>query len=272
VTRLVYDFGMYNGDDVEYYLKKGHDVVAVEANPKLCQLCEFRFADEIKNGRLSVLNVALTDGASSGDIDFYIHKTHYFLSQLLKPTAAEIGEFDLISVPQRKASSIVQEYGSPHYVKIDVEGIDFLILKDLFEWGIKPEFISAEAHSVRVFAMLVAGGYGCFNLVDGRSVSSTYGDSIVKTTEGVTRHSFREHSAGPYGEDLKSPWLDSDSFFYLLASEELGWKDIHASKTTQPIFRRHRKTLSFTEHLADLAPSLRRAIKFRLGLVSSSRS
>lgn len=44
---VIYDFGMHNGDDVEYYLKKGRKIVGVEANPSLVALCADRFRSEI---------------------------------------------------------------------------------------------------------------------------------------------------------------------------------------------------------------------------------
>ena len=37
---VIYDFGMNNGDDVAYYLKKDVRIVGVEANKALCdQVC-----------------------------------------------------------------------------------------------------------------------------------------------------------------------------------------------------------------------------------------
>jgi len=45
--------GMHNGDDTAYYLARGYDVVAVEANPALCASAGKRFAPEVAAGRLS---------------------------------------------------------------------------------------------------------------------------------------------------------------------------------------------------------------------------
>lgn len=70
---VIYDFGMNNGDDVDYYLRKGMRVVGVEANPELCNLVEKRFAADIKAGRLVVLNVALSEAESAAPITFYVH-------------------------------------------------------------------------------------------------------------------------------------------------------------------------------------------------------
>ncbi len=33
---LIYDVGMHNGADTDYYLKKGAKVVSIEADPQLC--------------------------------------------------------------------------------------------------------------------------------------------------------------------------------------------------------------------------------------------
>src|SRR5687768_15869702 len=49
---VVYDVGANNGDDSEYYLKKGHRVVAIEAHPVLAKHIRTRFAGELQNGRL----------------------------------------------------------------------------------------------------------------------------------------------------------------------------------------------------------------------------
>ena len=81
---VIYDFGMNNGDDAEYYLLKGSKVVGVDANPALCRQVEQRFAAEIGEGRLVVLNCALPRG-EAGATDFFIHKENDVLSQLPVP-------------------------------------------------------------------------------------------------------------------------------------------------------------------------------------------
>jgi FkbM family methyltransferase len=260
MSKIVYDFGMNNGDDVDYYLQKGHVVVAVEANPKLCQDSLLRFSEQVSSGRLKILNVALSTKNQDGE--FYIHRTNHVLSQLPKPSPDIASQFDRISLQQRTPSSIIMEYGEPHYIKVDLEGIDHLILSELFLHDIKPDFISAESHSIDVFARLVSADYKAFNLVFGSSVSKTYRDTPISCEDGTTKkYSFKHHSAGPYGEDITSPWLDPNSFFYLLASKKLGWIDIHASKFIEPISTQRTATkLSLKDHLIDLMPSLIRMI------------
>ena len=178
---VIYDFGMNNGDDVAYYLLKGHRVVGVEANSDLCAEVEERFAREIETGRLKVLNVALAENESAKPIDFYVHRHNHVLSQLPKPPADQLDQFRLIQVPCRTPASIVREFGEPVYVKVDVEHFDLQVLQNLFAAGIYPPEISAESHSINVFACLVANGYQAFNLVEGGTVGSDYGDATVTT-------------------------------------------------------------------------------------------
>lgn len=263
-NRTIYDFGMNNGDDVEYYLKKGLKVVGVEANPDLCEVCLRRFDRPVADGDLVVLNLALADKSSTEPARFFVHKTNHVLSRMLEPSAETAADYEEILVPQRKASDIVQEYGEPYYIKIDVEHYDHKVLADLFAASIFPPFISAEAHSIDVFCLYVAHGYSFFNLVDGRSVHAEYKNAEIRTTDGKQKFSFRHHSAGPFGEDIASPWMAKDAFFWFLQSKGLGWKDIHATNLRMPNtidqvpFERQ---IPFGEHMDDLFPSFIRALR-----------
>jgi len=132
---VIYDFGMNNGDDVEYYLLKCNRVVAVEANASLCDLARERFADAIKSGRLTILNVALSDRESAEPLTFYIHKTYHVLSQLPEPGADVRDEYEPVLVACRTPSSIIAEFGQPLYIKIDIEYYDLPVLRELFAAG-----------------------------------------------------------------------------------------------------------------------------------------
>ena len=106
--------------------------------------------------------------------------------------------------------------------------------KNLFGAGGLPTEISAESHSVDIFASLVANSYTAFNLVDGLTVAKRYGRASIATTAGPSQFRFQPHSAGPFGEDIQTPWEDADTFLYTLAAAGLGWKDIHASRVIPP--------------------------------------
>jgi FkbM family methyltransferase len=259
---VIYDFGMNNGDDVEYYLLKGCKVIGVDANPSLCKSVEGRFAAEIAEGRLKVLNVALSANGSGSTTAFYLHRHDHVLSQLAAPNPDAAGEFERIEVPCRRASDIIRENGDPRYVKIDIEGGDGDVLFDLFEAGINPPEISAESHTIDVFARLVAAGYGSFALVDGETVPLVYRETTIATATGPRTFQFKPHSAGPFGADIQSEWQDPETFFYTLANAGLGWKDIHASRLIPPE-PEPRLRVILARQLATLARRVARGLKDR---------
>ena len=233
--RIIYDVGANNGDDLPYYLLKADRVVAIEADPQLAAQIERRFADEIQTGRLIVETCVVTVDASGVEVPFYINKGLNVLSQFGRPPEADIHHFEEVHLPSKRLVDIVRRHGAPHYVKIDVEGYDHKLLAHLFSKGVRPPYISAESHSVEVFAALVAfGGYNAFKLVNGHTVHEVYREVPIQTRDGLQTHSFPYHSAGPFGDDVQGCWESANTFLKTLADAGLGWADIHASAIDAP--------------------------------------
>jgi FkbM family methyltransferase len=238
--KVIYDLGANTGDDLAYYLKKSDVVVAVEANPTLAKQIESNYSSAISEGRLFVENCVVTTLSHSADVSFYMHKHGHIISQFPRPAESELIHFDEVMLPSKSVLSLIERYGHPHYIKIDIEGYDHEIVRNLIENRIFPEFISAESHSIEVFALLASSNfYTSFNLVDGRSVVEKYKNTPISTLAGPEYFSFPSHAAGPFGEDINSPWMTSEHFFELLAYEGLGWKDIHA--TNRPLAKPENK-------------------------------
>jgi FkbM family methyltransferase len=233
--KIIYDLGANNGDDIPYYLKKADAVVAIEANPSLCHHMEKRFFSEIEHNRLIVENRVITTDDSENEVFFYIHKHNHVLSQFPKPDETTADAFERVRVQAQSILKLIQKYGDPYYIKIDIEHYDEAILRALFQHDIRPPFISAESHSIEVFSLLVSlGRYNAFKLVDGPSVPQKYKHAPI-TLEGRREwYSFPHHSAGPFGEDIAGDWMTANNFFRLLAYENLGWKDIHATNQVPP--------------------------------------
>lgn len=235
--KIIYDFGSNNGDDIPYYLLKSDLVVAVEANPLLCDRIKSRFSKEIAAGKLIVENCVLDVEEASEEVPFFIHKSRDFLSQFPCPDPSIIDEFDQIYLPSKNVIDIIEFYGYPHYIKIDIEHYDHIILRYLFLNDIFPPYLSAEAHTIDVFCLFVAfGGYESFKLVDGATVSTKYKDHTILTNHGPQVYSFPYHSAGPFGNDIRGDWMTRDNFAKLLMFAGLGWKDIHVSSLDAPNF------------------------------------
>ena len=141
MKKIIYDFGSNNGDDIPYYLLKSDLIIAVEANPALCDHIKNRFKEQILNWSLIVENCVLNVGESSNSTSFYIHKTHLVLSQLPKPNNIE--QFDRVSLPSQNVIELIYKFGDPNYIQIDIEHYDQIILRELFVNGIKPPFVSS---------------------------------------------------------------------------------------------------------------------------------
>jgi len=212
--KIIYDLGANNGDDIPYYLTKADKVVAVEANKDLVAKIQQRFFEEIKLGKLIVEHCAVTI-TQQEEVTFYVCDDHV-LSRLKKPETDE-SRYHAEKVPAKNVVQLINEHGTPFYIKIDIEFYDQVILRYLLDNGIRPPYISAEAHTIEVFAlMIVLGHYNKFKLVDGQTVQNVY-------------PSFPPHAAGPFGDDIQGEWMDKDRFFNQLADVRLGWKDIHAT-------------------------------------------
>jgi hypothetical protein len=227
--KIIYDIGSNNGDDIPYYLMKADLVVAVEANPELCNQIRNRFATAIADGKLIVENIVvdIADGADS--VPFYVHTSNHTLSQFTRPD--NIWSFKEIHVQSKNIVSLIKEHGDPYYVKIDIEHFDKEILRAIFDGNIFPPYISAETHSPEIFPIFLnTKKYKSFKLIDGGSIVNVYKDRAITQLDGVVvQHSFPWHSAGPFGNDIDGQWLNQDELASLLNKVGLGWKDIHAS-------------------------------------------
>jgi FkbM family methyltransferase len=226
--KIIYDLGSNNGDDIPYYLMRSDLVIAVEANPELCNLIKNRFAEYISNGRLIVENVVIGINDLSL-VPFYVHPTEDIISSAIQHDYLK--ESLEILVPSKNIISLIQEHGDPYYIKIDIEGSDQLVLETIFSNNIFPPYISAESHILGIFnTFMKYEKYKKFKVVEGHWVSKVYKDRLyILQNNSIVNYSFPYHSAGPFGNDIDGPWIDKDQLWDYLETQNLGWKDIHAS-------------------------------------------
>ena len=169
IKDLIYDIGMNNGDDTAYYLYKGYHVVAIEADPILVKQAKKRFANEIANNKLVILNVGVCD--KYGTKKFYVNNSKNewssFNFEFAKKTKSKHDVIDIteIDVECVKMKEIYEEYGIPFYLKTDIEGCDIFCLEDL-NMNDLPEYVSVEAHSLKLLCVLSSLGYNSFKIID----------------------------------------------------------------------------------------------------------
>lgn len=229
---LIYDVGINNGDDTAYYLKKGFDVVGIDAHPGLCKFCEQRFQDEIAAGRLTLLHVGVGDKEETRE--FYQNPGEDPISTFFPDYWKQFDKeqiWEPVKVDIRKLSTLIREHGEPYFVKIDVEYFDHIALLDMYRENILPPYVSAEAQLIDVYCALVSMGYEQFKLVRGKTIPVEFANARLTTRDGQPfTHEFSRISSGPFGDDLPGEWLNKDAVLKQLLEHGLGWIDLHARR------------------------------------------
>ena len=162
---LIIDVGTCEGNDTWFYLRKGFEVISVEANTRTEAGLQVRFADEIASGRLHVFNRAA--GSRSGDkVSVWDTPDPGHSTVNSNPhNAGNSFEVTTIDWPE-----LVATRGIPHYVKIDIEGMEHDFLMSMLQTTARAEFISVECHTMDNIAMLFAMGYRKFKIINQTSL------------------------------------------------------------------------------------------------------
>jgi len=231
---LIYDLGANDGSDTDFYLQKGFNVVAVEANPLLCAECEKRLAGYIANGRLTVLNIGVAD--SEGERDFYVNKNHSAWSSFIQALGEREGGAVVIRVTVRTMASLVKQFGAAYYAKIDVEGHDRLALESMLSAGCRPKYVSVENGTRIQLQILLEHGYHRFKFVNQKQVPQQVLPNPPKEGAYVD-YKFKFGSSGAFGEETPGAWMsyqdalnESESLRTIPTEKRkaLGWFDLHA--------------------------------------------
>lgn len=242
INNLIYDVGMFNGDDTAYYLAKGFRVIAIEANPLVAEQTSRRFEREITANNLVILNVGVSDheGASL----FYVSDTNpewntFNASVVKEKDEKDAGDFREVTVQCRRFRSILEEFGTPYYLKMDIEGNEIHCLRDLIVSDL-PEYVSFEKtaqFTLESLSLLHDLGYGGFKLISQHDLlpveyPPSREQKRFETWQGVlksrnfflrvirragarswvnpTRYRpdwiFPRGSSGPFGEDTPGKW------------------------------------------------------------------
>ena len=176
---LVFDIGANHGNRVDPFLKIGAKVIAIEPNPKLAKKLEKKYGDKI-----DVVQKAI--GEKDGVINLYINNT-----DALSTTSKEFiekakltnrfGELSnqfnqTVEVEMVSIDKLFNKFGYPIFMKIDTEGLEYIILKTLknnkvsglsFEFAI-PETLDEVILSIEHLNDI---GYKQFNIVFGESTT-----------------------------------------------------------------------------------------------------
>lgn len=209
---LIMDLGVSEGNDTAYYLAKGFQVIAVEADPGMCRHLSQRFAAAITAGALLVLNFAAGE-SFGGTVEIFSHNLHQGLSGIAKRGEVP-DDYTRYTVPVIDWRTLVAQAGVPRYLKIDIEGSEEPFMRGMQSQASPerlPEFISVEAYKFDRVEALHALGYRRFKLVDQNPPGGFQLPAQQIEGRPVPNADFR-HSSGPFGLDVfGNEWLDFDA-------------------------------------------------------------
>ncbi|GAB1448420.1 hypothetical protein MASR2M44_14290 [Bacteroidota bacterium] len=220
-NKIIFDIGANKGQNLAYYLKKADLVIAVEANPLLAELISNTYHKAVASGNLIVVNKCICLAEKAELVTFYKHESDDGLSRFLAPEY-QPEQFIPIQVESIRYADLLR-HGYPYYVKMDVEGLDAAIMRELLKEVELPEYVSFENCGKAIVDEVIKDGrYKAYNVVAGYNLNQVYPD-------------FDSHASGPFGDDLKSPWLNAEGLQKVMQGLTHTWVDFHFAKTSRPL-------------------------------------
>jgi len=159
---LVFDVGANVGEYTEVFLKLGSRVVAIEPNPSCASLLEQIWPRErvvVKRAGLgnttseAILHLCDLDGLSTMSPEWL------GVAQNI-PRLAGRDWSRSIKVPLTTLDALITEFGTPQFIKIDVEGYEQAVLSGL---SMLPRYLSFEYHNEFVSAAIACVRENCFS-------------------------------------------------------------------------------------------------------------
>lgn len=233
--KIIFDIGMHVGQDAAFYLAKGFRVIAVEANPLLVRDAETHFKHQIESGQLTILNIGVGD--KEGTFPFYVNAKYSEWSSFDKEIGSrEGGCSEVVNIEMIPFEHLIARYGSPHYVKIDIEGNDFLVLQRLALCDTRPTYLSVENGWPYMLDHLVSLGYTGFKFINQAKVQNMKCPSPAREGNDIA-WDFPWSSSGPFGEDTPGEWKSAEEILVDIKAywdnpnrdaNIDGWYDLHA--------------------------------------------
>lgn len=230
---LIYDIGAHKGEDTDYYLKKGFSVIAVEAFPEHADALRERFGEHLRSGALTIEQVAIGTETRTGP--FLVHsEVSEWNRAVFDPNhpSARSGTFREVELNFVSPSDLFRKHGVPYYLKVDIEGNDWIVIKAISA-DFAPDFVSFEECNQypELIAHLAECGYRSIQIID----QSRHRLFKQRQTDGegpVVNISFKHGMTGPFGFDLPDRWMDLEPSLRLiphLSYSRKKWYDFHLS-------------------------------------------
>ena len=215
---LIVDVGMHTGRDAEFYLRKGFEVVAIEADADLARAASKRLAGWVESGQLTIREVAIAP--HDGEVRFFANPGHddwgTISEELVHRNERHGQPSEARIVPAMRFERVLEELGRvPYYVKIDIEGADQLCLDALASCELRPPYVSVETsldsrrEAEHQFTTLRDLGYDAFKIVNQR-LNAHYTCPDPPREGAFVEVRFDTLMSGPFGEETPGSWLSFD--------------------------------------------------------------
>lgn len=234
---LIYDIGMHKGEDAEFYLRKGFRVIGFEADPALVQLCRHRLQEFIDTKQLTIVEGAIGDPdaleAGQTRIPFYKNNDRPVWGTVCADWSERnmrLGySSTLIEVDVTDLARIMLQYGVPHYMKIDIEGVDMACVNTLRRFRERPEYVSIESDKTslakikREIDAFVDLGYDSFQAIEQSSIPHSQVPPWPAREGDYVLQRFESGSSGLFGSELEDKWKSTQEIIHQYRFIRLGY-------------------------------------------------
>lgn len=196
-SRFIIDLGMKTGEDTAYFLARGYEVVAVDADPERAAAVRARFAPAITGRRLTVVEAAIAVDVAQSD-----HDAPQPVCRIHAPGT---------NVPCLMLSDLFDRFGTPLYLKVDVADSTRIVLAQLLQQLVKPLYVGVKdtGDGLSIISTLGDCGYNGFQLLSLAKLPMLRDDRLPSFV-------FAPTSMGPFDGALPDSWLSQgevESFY-----------------------------------------------------------
>lgn len=227
--KTIFDIGMHEGWDSEFYLRKGFRVVAVEANPQFLPAVRQRLELFLTSGQFAIVNKVIARAPGCA-VPFYVRPDKNGWSSIYRDVAERDGlSSEVMEIGSVTIAELYAEHGVPHFIKCDIEGADEIVAEQLAVEPRKPAYASFEVDGEddRIIGILADAGYDRFQLVN-QGYLPRYRPPNPAREGSYVDQKFDGRMSGLFGAELEPAyWADVDATRRRLRR----WRALHDGKT-----------------------------------------